>query len=182
MNNFISENKKLLIIFFIFLNLAIASYIYINQSAVIKNPNYSQRQILDGQNQLNIRQVQQGSAVSEENLKISKSTSTSSETELSSERHIIYVGEKKYEISVPEKSTVYELMDLLKARGDFSFQGKDFSGLGFFVEEINGIKNNPSGKTYWIYYVNDKSAQVGISNYTLKPNDVINWKYEKPQF
>ncbi|MEK7104171.1 MAG: DUF4430 domain-containing protein, partial [Patescibacteria group bacterium] len=77
---------------------------------------------------------------------------------------------------------VYELMNLLKARGDINFQGKTSLGLGFFVEEINGLKNNPNENVYWIYYINNKAAQVGVSNYILKPNDIINWKYEKPQF
>jgi hypothetical protein len=182
MNNFISGNKKLLIIFFIFLSLAMASYIYISQSTIIKNQNYSPSEILDNQNQLNTKQVQQGNVAPEENIKISESTSTLSQTQLASEPHIIYVGEKKYEISVPEKSTVYELMDLLRLKNEISFQGKTASGLGFFVDEILGIKNNPSENTYWIYYINGKAAPVGISNYVLKPNDVINWKYEKPQF
>lgn len=98
------------------------------------------------------------------------------------QKHALYVGEKKYEISVPENSTVYDLMNALKQRGDIDFQGKNSAGLGFFVEEINGVKNSASNNTYWIYYINGKVAEVGISNYILKPNDVINWKYEKPQF
>ena len=106
MNNFISKNKKVLVIFLIFLSLAIASYIYINQTAVIENQNYSPSphtkrsygvgasQVLDDQNQLDIKQVQQESAVQEENIKIPESTSTLPEAELAGERHIIYVGEK----------------------------------------------------------------------------------------
>ncbi|MDD5145376.1 MAG: DUF4430 domain-containing protein [Candidatus Pacebacteria bacterium] len=202
MNNLIHGNnqpksglprtKKLLIIFFIFSCLAAVSYIYINQSAPIENKNYSPRQISDNQYQLETEQAQQENVVSnivpEENIKTSEATSTMSETvagvktEATGEPHILYVGEKKYEISVPEKSTVYELMDLLSAKNEISFAGKNSLGLGFFVEEINGIKNNPGENTYWIYYINDKAAQVGISNYILKPNDAINWKYEKPQF
>jgi len=97
----------------------------------------------------------------------------------SGEAHVLLAGDRKYEIAVPENSTVFDLMSALKQRGDFDFKGKNSTGLGFFVEEINGLKNNPSDNTYWIYYVNGKAANVGISNYILKPNDVITWKYEK---
>ncbi len=194
MNNFISKNKKVLVIFLIFLSLAIASYIYINQTAVIENQNYSPSphtkrsygvgasQVLDDQNQLDIKQVQQESAVQEENIKIPESTSTLPEAELAGERHIIYVGEKRYEISIPGKSTVYDLMSALEQKGKIDFKGSVSAGLGFFVDEINGQKNSPSNNEFWIYYINNKAAQVGVSNYILKPNDIINWKYEKPQF
>ena len=48
--------------------------------------------------------------------------------------------------------------------------------MGSFITEINGIKGLP-GK-YWIYYVNDKLASVGVSKYVLKEGDIINWKNE----
>jgi LysM repeat protein len=92
------------------------------------------------------------------------------------------VGDKYYEINLPANQTVYNLMMALKKRGDFDFSGKDSSGLGFFVESINGVKNNSFKNTFWFYYINGKSASVGISNYVLKPNNLISWKYEKPQF
>jgi hypothetical protein len=95
---------------------------------------------------------------------------------------VLFIGDKKYEIKMKEGSTVYDLMAGLKERGDFDFKGVGSSGLGFFVEEINGIKNNPGNNTYWLYYINDKPASVGISNYKLMPGDIITWKYEKPEF
>ena len=48
--------------------------------------------------------------------------------------------------------------------------------MGSFVTGINNNKGSP-GK-YWIYYVNDKKASVGVSNYILKEGDIINWKQE----
>jgi exopolysaccharide biosynthesis protein len=98
------------------------------------------------------------------------------------QKYLLYVEEKNYEISVPENTTVYGLMDSLKQRGDISFNGKSSAEFGFFVEEINGKKNSADTNTYWIYYINDKAAAVGISSYVLKPGDIISWKYETPQF
>ena len=55
---------------------------------------------------------------------------------------------------------------------------------GAFVESINGISNNPSNKTYWIYWVWDSSSKswkigsVAASSYKLRDGDVICWYYE----
>ena len=68
-------------------------------------------------------------------------------------------------------------MTKLKSEGEVSFSGKEYSSMGFFVEEINGVKNDNLAGKYWIYYINGQSAQVGISNYIIKPNDLIEWKY-----
>ena len=64
----------------------------------------------------------------------------------------------------------------------FSFSGQEYAGLGFFVDSINDIKNNPSKNLYWIYYINEQSANIGVSFYLLKPEDIIKWKYENSTF
>lgn len=85
-----------------------------------------------------------------------------------------------YSVSMPEGSTAYDLMATAAAQhNDFSFKGKEFSGLGFFVEEINGLPQDKEKGFYWIYYINGEKAPVGISQYKLKANDIITWKYEK---
>lgn len=78
--------------------------------------------------------------------------------------------------------TAYDAMQKLILDKKITAQMKEFPGLGFFVEEINGIKNNPQTNEYWIYYINGASAQIGISQYKIKNNDLITWKYEKSQF
>ncbi len=89
------------------------------------------------------------------------------------------VNENVYRVSVSTGSSVYDLMQEAVKTTEFRFGGKIFRGLGFFVNEINGIKQDGKKGEYWIYYINDKEAQVGVSAYILKPNDVITWKYEK---
>ena len=185
MKQFIQNNKKVIFVFLFFFFLAFASGLYLKiglinnrnpKTAVIGNQNspseQTQAQISPNSQKPAEKNKELGNSASAENLfQTPKAT-----------QYNLYVGEKKYEISVPENSTVYDLMSALKQRGDINFTGKISSGLGFFVEEINGIKNNASNNIYWIYYINGKTAGVGISNYILKPNDVISWKYEKPQF
>ncbi|MFH0955756.1 MAG: DUF4430 domain-containing protein [Candidatus Falkowbacteria bacterium] len=94
---------------------------------------------------------------------------------------VMIVNGVKYAAAIESDSSVYDLMELLKQENKINFFGRDYSGLGFFVEEINGVKNNPSGEN-WVYYVNGQPAQVGVSNYIIKENNVIEWKYEKKSF
>ena len=58
----------------------------------------------------------------------------------------------------------------------FTFKYKEYPSMGIFVEEINGVRGS-QGK-YWIYYVNDKEAEVGISKNIVKDGDIISWKQE----
>jgi len=88
-----------------------------------------------------------------------------------------------YKINVGDGATVYDVMNIIQDseenkenKNNFSFASKEYPGLGIFIDEINGIKGVP-GK-YWIYYINDKEASVGISKYILKDGDIISWKQE----
>ncbi len=186
MKKFIQNNKKLLFVFLFFVFLAFASGIYLKiglinnrnpKTAAIGNQNSPPEQT-QAQISPNLQKP------AEKNKEPEKSASVENlfQTPEAAQQYALYVGEKKYEIAVPENSTVYDLMNTLKQRGNIDFKGQTSTGLGFFVEEINGIKNNTANNTYWIYYINGKMAGVGISNYILKPNDIISWKYEKPQF
>lgn len=84
-----------------------------------------------------------------------------------------------YTTKVPKESSVLALMNIVKAEQGISFQTKDFGGdLGLFIETMSGIKNGDKREHYWIYYINGAKAQIGISNYILKNNDIITWKYE----
>lgn len=74
--------------------------------------------------------------------------------------------------------TLFDLMNKLKSdtKEPFIFNYKEHSGLGIFVTEINGVSESP-GK-YWLYYVNNKEASVGVRDYILKAGDSIEWRQE----
>jgi len=90
---------------------------------------------------------------------------------------ILEINSTKYESDIGEIKNVYELMEKLKKERKINFKDTTYSGMGKFIEEINGIKNN--GEKYWIYYVNNKKANIGVSNYKIKKEDIVSWKYEK---
>ena len=73
--------------------------------------------------------------------------------------------------------SVLDLMKLIGEEDGLNFKYQD-SGLGVFIEEINGVKNNSSDNVYWMFYVNGKMAAVGASDYKLSNNDIVEWRYE----
>lgn len=87
------------------------------------------------------------------------------------------LDESEKKIELPAGSTVFTLMETLQKNGQLSFRAKDFGGaLGVFIEELNGVPN--TRERNWIYYINNQPATVGVSNYTLRADDLISWKYE----
>jgi len=87
---------------------------------------------------------------------------------------VSYAGE------ITEKTSVYDFMNSMRQEGKINFVEKNYIGMGEFITEINGIKNN--NEKSWIYYVNGKEASVGVSNYKTNPGDVVSWKYEKSNY
>lgn len=90
----------------------------------------------------------------------------------------LVVGEERYEAQVTPGSSVYDVMKHAEAQG-LEFKGRSFSGMGFFVEEIQGKAQSNRAGMYWLYSINGKKAEVGVSNYIIQPNDVISWSYEQ---
>ncbi|MBT4121168.1 MAG: DUF4430 domain-containing protein [Candidatus Magasanikbacteria bacterium] len=129
----------------------------------------------EGQDEVNSKQI------NTENTKNLEEKTTSTESKIENPIILTVAGEK-YTREMREETTVYELMQNLSASSvkPFMFSGQDYgAGMGYFVTEINGIKNDPQAGKYWIYYINGDSAKIGISNYIIKKGDIIEWKYEK---
>ncbi len=92
----------------------------------------------------------------------------------------LIVGTTTYPVSVSSSETVIDAMRALaKADNTFTFTGRDYPSLGFFVDSING-KGNAGGR-YWMLYVNGISASAGASSVAVKAGDTVAWRYEKGQ-
>ncbi len=112
-------------------------------------------------------------------------TTTSIDIEKPQEIISIIIDGKNYLLPYSENQSVYDAMTTLTtlpSSEGFSFQAKKYSGLGFFVYEINGKKQDNKTGLYWIYYINNQSANIGISHYIIQKGDIIEWKYEKSTF
>lgn len=82
------------------------------------------------------------------------------------------------QVAVKEGGTAYDMLVAAREKGSITFSGRQFSGVGFFVEEINGLKQDGKKGMYWIYAVNGEKAHVGVSSYVLKTGDRVTFTYE----
>ena len=89
------------------------------------------------------------------------------------------VLDKIFKVSINEGGTVYDAMNILQnnKENNFSFVSKEYSGLGIFIDEINGIKG-VSGK-YWVYSVNGEKASISVSKYIIKNGDNVLWEQKE---
>lgn len=52
---------------------------------------------------------------------------------------------------------------------------------GGMVTAINGVSQDPAAKTYWMYKVNDKMAEVGAEDLEVQEGDTIEFYMETIQ-
>lgn len=194
MSDFVKKNKVSVILLLIFISLTLASNFYLKTispsnrvaSVAVEPEVQAKPEVISPAKTLSTNPQSSSQTVAEVTPIVKETTpATSSSVSVPvaiGESYTLIVGDRRYEINLPANQTVYNLMMALKHRGDFDFTGKGSSGLGWFVESINGVKNNSFKNIFWFYYINGQSANVGISNYILKPNDVIAWKYETSKF
>ena len=82
-------------------------------------------------------------------------------------------------LQVPLSSSVYDVMLQARAARVLEFSGREFSGIGYFVEEINGKREDLQGRHFWILYLNGQKAKAGVSSSFVNNEDIIEWKYEE---
>ena len=81
-------------------------------------------------------------------------------------------------VSLEEGSTVFRLLQQASSQYGFSLGYSDDSSYGAFIEELDGVRNDPGSGSFWLYYVNGNYAILGASSQTLSEGDVILWRYE----
>jgi hypothetical protein len=111
-------------------------------------------------------------------LSTQQSKKTDTQVQISVDNTLI-VYDSIYKTAYSEDSSVYDMMKKARHETNFDFTGRDYGGnLGYFVDSISGQEHSAKDEKYWIYYINGQKAKVGISNYIIQPNDIIEWKYE----
>jgi len=193
MKNFIKQHKYHLIILVVLLTITGMSgykyWIISNLQFPIYNESTTNNKIqnVNEQNSDNNKQL------ADSNYQITNQETTSTSTIENTDPNLVTTTYDlqltTYEIKandypISSATTVYNLMQFASAdsRQPFLFETKDYGSMGLFIDSINGLKNNPQTGEYWIYYVNGESAKIGISNYIVKPGDIIEWRYEKSNF
>ena len=92
-------------------------------------------------------------------------------------RASLVIGEKTYDLQFHEGETLYQAMRRLEGEGALTIQGTNFSGIGFFIDGLNGVTNG-SGK-YWVYSINGVKATLGVEGYRPKSGETIVWMFEE---
>jgi len=83
-----------------------------------------------------------------------------------------------YTIPVTSSSTALAAMETYAVSNQhFSFSGRDFPGLGLFLEEIGGKKNKDG--YYWTLFINGKLSELGASSAQVIPGDTLEWRYQE---
>ncbi len=100
-----------------------------------------------------------------------------SNTEFKITKTVVEIENQRYESEITGETNVYDLMDQLRKEGKISFTEKNYTGMGKFIDSING--KNRDKKHNWIFYVNNEKSGMGVSNYQIKNGDVVSWKYEE---
>lgn len=85
------------------------------------------------------------------------------------------VPQSSYTIPVTSTGTVLEVMSAFATSSDFEFSGRNFSGLGLLIEEIEGVGNK--GGFYWTLFINNELSERGVSSAHVSPGDVVEWRY-----
>lgn len=103
------------------------------------------------------------------------------------EKRVLYIIKKgkdeilQYQIAPVSDSTVFSLLEDLSQKKDFEISYKIYPEMGVFVESIDGLGNGTDGK-YWQYWVNGELPMVAANNLQVQEGDVVEWKFETPQF
>lgn len=91
----------------------------------------------------------------------------------------IQIASTTYALDIAPESSVYDALEVLRNTASVPIQYKYFGhDLGYFVEAIDNIRNNPRAGMYWVYSINGTKASTGISTYIIQPHDYIHWTYE----
>ena len=97
-------------------------------------------------------------------------------SDVKSEQITLIAGDLNIKLDFKEGQTFYEVLMAEQEKGKFTFNGKNYTGLGFFVTDIGDLHEG-DGKNL-LYYINGKEASSGVSVYIPKNGDLVEWKLE----
>jgi len=82
-------------------------------------------------------------------------------------------------IDINANISAFDLLQKVATDNNLELKYNDYGGdMGMFIESIDGVKNR---ENFWQYWVNNKYAEIGVSNYYLQAGDIVEWKYTKGQ-
>ena len=74
--------------------------------------------------------------------------------------------------------TAFSVLDAAKDKTCYNFTYSLGPEYGAFIKSMCDVENDSAENNYWSFYVNGVKQDVGVTCYTVKPNDVIEMRYE----
>lgn len=85
-------------------------------------------------------------------------------------------------VEIYSNDTVLSVLERLNEMdNELALVTKEYSGLGYLVEDMAGMLNGEENK-YWQYEVNGEMPQVGANNFVLDDNDKVRWHFSRSDF
>jgi len=160
----------------VILAIIVAIFAY-TQEKTDKNINQKAISPLEQKKAIEIQAVNSGTEKkAEQKIEIESKKNTEEDTEENTKSATILAGNTTVQLQFAPGAIFYDALTQAKIKKQIEFNGKNYPGLGFFVTDI-GTLHSGGGK-YLLYYINGQEATVGVSAYTLKDGDIIEWKLE----
>ena len=86
-------------------------------------------------------------------------------------------GAREYLVPVVRAGTVRDAMREQERTGTVRYEGRDYPGLGYFLESINGVRAEKGA--YWFLYINGELSDRGASSADVAPGDTVYWRLEE---
>jgi len=77
-----------------------------------------------------------------------------------------------------ETLTAYSMLEKASGSENFELETQQYD-FGIYIKSIGGFESTTERS--WIYFVNGESGSVASDQHVLKPGDVVEWRYIKPE-
>ncbi len=78
--------------------------------------------------------------------------------------------------AIPKHTNAFDAL-----RRTLSVDFDTYPGLGNFVTGIMGIRQSPGDNLYWVLYVDGAPSQLGIGNFYIEKDTLVEFKLETPR-
>ena len=78
-------------------------------------------------------------------------------------------------ILVAPNVSAYRVMEALQLRENFTIDVTYYVGMGAFIHTIDGVSGADDWSTYWGFYHDGETAQVGASSYLITNDTHLSW-------
>jgi hypothetical protein len=82
-----------------------------------------------------------------------------------------------YRVDASATTTVLSALQDIAARQGFAVAATDYGASGKLVTGVDDVINDAANNSFWQYWVNSQYAPVAADAFSLKPGDVVMWKY-----